>query len=210
MSVRQYIGARYVPKFVGQWDANTSYESLSIVLYGNSSYTSKAQVPAGIAPTNTEYWAETGNYNGHIDALQKYINDLYSNVSSLGNLLTLRVYGLNSVFSDSIADVSGFLYTFGLVGQLIIFVESSIATGTHTLHINPGFNPNNSSVFACNVPHELAAVLNNDTLDINVAQSLGGTRVISLCYILKTAAPSNLKIKNADNIENRSFLPEFG
>lgn len=86
MSVRQYIGARYVPKFVGQWDANTSYESLSIVLYGNSSYTSKVQVPAGIAPTNTEYWAMTGNFNGFIEDLNNNVSDLKNSISSFENV----------------------------------------------------------------------------------------------------------------------------
>lgn len=70
MATRQYIGARYVPKFVGDWDNTTAYEPLSIVLHNNASYTSKKQVPAGVLVTNTQYWVQTGSYNGFIQQLQ--------------------------------------------------------------------------------------------------------------------------------------------
>lgn len=43
--VKQYIGARYVPKFTGEWDAEYSYEPLCIVQVGNNYYTSKIPVP---------------------------------------------------------------------------------------------------------------------------------------------------------------------
>lgn len=67
MSVREYVGARYVPKFADpvEWTGDTSYEALTIVTYNNSSYTSKIPVPAtvGNPAQNTDYWALTGNYN---------------------------------------------------------------------------------------------------------------------------------------------------
>ena len=66
MANNVYIGSRYVPIFDGTWDNTKVYEPLTIVEYGNSSYTSKKQVPAGTLPTNTTYWALTGNYNGQI------------------------------------------------------------------------------------------------------------------------------------------------
>lgn len=62
-----YIGMRYVPIIIGEWDNETKYEPLSIVLYRGNSYTSKTFVPVGIVPTNTEYWALTGNYNAQIE-----------------------------------------------------------------------------------------------------------------------------------------------
>lgn len=67
MSVREYVGARYVPKFADpvEWQSDTSYEALTIVTYNNSSYTSKVPVPAtvGNPAQNIEYWVLTGNYN---------------------------------------------------------------------------------------------------------------------------------------------------
>lgn len=69
--VRQYVGARYVPKIADpvEWQENTAYEALVIVTYNNSSYTSRKPVPVsvGIPPENKEYWALTGNYNAQIE-----------------------------------------------------------------------------------------------------------------------------------------------
>lgn len=71
MAVRQYVGARYVPKFAYPvaWQAGTSYEALTIVTYNNSSYTSKIPVPAtvGNPADNDSYWALTGNYNAQVE-----------------------------------------------------------------------------------------------------------------------------------------------
>ena len=67
---RQYIGARYVPKFytnsenTSDWSPNVIYEPLTIVTYLGNSYTSKKMVPAAIGnpADNAEYWAATGVY----------------------------------------------------------------------------------------------------------------------------------------------------
>lgn len=64
--MRQYIGARYVPKFEGDWANDRTYEALCVVNYNGDSYTSKKPVPVGIAPTNTNYWALTGAYNSQL------------------------------------------------------------------------------------------------------------------------------------------------
>lgn len=71
MAVKQYIGARYVPKFfenssgTSEWRSNTIYEALTVVTRNGNSYTSKKPVPANVgAPENNpEYWVATGVYN---------------------------------------------------------------------------------------------------------------------------------------------------
>lgn len=73
MSVREYIGARYVPIFVGEWDNTQTYEPLSIVQYQGNSYTSRQYVPAGVAIANDAYWAETGNFNAQIEAYREEV-----------------------------------------------------------------------------------------------------------------------------------------
>ena len=69
--VKQYVGARYVPKFATpvEWAADTSYEALTIVTFNNASYTSKIQVPptVGNPANNPKYWALTGNYNAQVE-----------------------------------------------------------------------------------------------------------------------------------------------
>lgn len=77
---RQYIGARYVPKFFenpnttdSAWLAGVAYEALTIVTYAGNSYTSKKPVPAGIgAPNaNPDYWVATGLFNQQIESLRQ-------------------------------------------------------------------------------------------------------------------------------------------
>lgn len=77
---RQYIGARYVPKFYEgssgtDWTANTTYEPLTIVTRNGNSYTSKRAVPASVgAPeSNAYYWASTGIYNQQVEELREDI-----------------------------------------------------------------------------------------------------------------------------------------
>ena len=78
---RQYIGARYVPKFfegIGrspEWVAGLAYEALTIVTYLGNSFTSKVPVPAGVGnpADNPTYWVNTGNYNAQVDAYRKEV-----------------------------------------------------------------------------------------------------------------------------------------
>lgn len=65
---RQYVGARYVPKIMGEWNKALQYEALSVVTHLGNSFTSKVPVPANIDITNTDYWVNTGNYNSQVEA----------------------------------------------------------------------------------------------------------------------------------------------
>lgn len=78
MATRQYIGARYVPKFADpiEWDNARSYEALEIVTYLGTSYTSKKSVPVGTAITNSEYWVATGNYNAQVEEYRQEVEAL--------------------------------------------------------------------------------------------------------------------------------------
>ena len=69
MSVREYIGARYVPLFADpiDWDSTKTYEPLTVVYNQGNSYTSRQYVPAGIDISNDTYWVRTGNYNAQIE-----------------------------------------------------------------------------------------------------------------------------------------------
>lgn len=77
VGTRQYIGARYVPIFGRkdeqsiEWDNSKPYEPLTIVLYQGNSFTSRQYVPAGVAITNTEFWAVTGNYNAQVEQYRR-------------------------------------------------------------------------------------------------------------------------------------------
>ena len=87
MSVQQYIGARYVPKFyeneleTPEWRPNVQYEPLTIVTYAGNSYTSKIPVPANIGDpsNNPHFWASTGDYNAQVAQLSQDVQDLSDN-----------------------------------------------------------------------------------------------------------------------------------
>lgn len=64
---RQYVGARYVPKIMGEWNKALQYEALCVVTYMGNSFTSKVPVPANVEINNTDYWVNTGNYNTQVE-----------------------------------------------------------------------------------------------------------------------------------------------
>lgn len=84
--VRQYIGARYVPKFyesslgTSAWEAGVIYEPLTIVTYNGNSYTSKKPVPSNIGnpSAHPEYWVATGVFNEQLAEIQQRLNDIES------------------------------------------------------------------------------------------------------------------------------------
>lgn len=68
---RQYVGARYVPKIMGEWNKALQYEALSVVTYMGNSFTSKVSVPSNVEITDGKYWVNTGNYNAQVEAYRK-------------------------------------------------------------------------------------------------------------------------------------------
>ena len=73
----QYIGARYVPRFMGTYDNTQVYEALDVVDNGlGTSYIAKIPTPAGTPLTNTTYWALYGASSGAIVNLQNQIDDM--------------------------------------------------------------------------------------------------------------------------------------
>ena len=71
----RYIGARYVPKFMGVFDPTQAYENLCVVDNGSgTSYISKITVPPGSSLTDPEYWAVYGAASGAIISLQDQID----------------------------------------------------------------------------------------------------------------------------------------
>jgi hypothetical protein len=76
---RQYIGARYVPKFFddgkgsSEWISGLSYEPLTVVTHLGNTFTSKKPVPANTEITDTNYWVVTGNYNAQVEEYRQEI-----------------------------------------------------------------------------------------------------------------------------------------
>ena len=95
MANRQYIGARYVPKFFNnngsnEWVSGIAYEPLTIVTYLNNSYTSVKPVPSNVGSPNlaTEYWACTGNVTGVVSDLTERISQCENDIGVLDGDIT--------------------------------------------------------------------------------------------------------------------------
>lgn len=135
MSNNVYIGSRYVPIFDGAWSSIKTYESLTIVEYGNNSFTSKRPVPLNIPPTtgdeNDPYWALTGNYNGQISNLQRQINDNTSDITALmkkANYVTPEDFGAvgDGVTDDTTALQAAFNDPHTLIGNGTYRISNTI------------------------------------------------------------------------------------
>ena len=101
MAVREYVGARYVPIFDGDWDNTKTYEPLTIVSVTNvGSYTSKKFVPVGVDISDTEYWALTGNTTGQIINLQNQID-------AINDVLDMMRYKKIVFLADSYGNRTG-------------------------------------------------------------------------------------------------------
>lgn len=92
MSVREYVGARYVPIVVGEWDNTRTYEPLMVVTHQGNSYTSRQYVPTGIEITNESYWVLSANYNAQVEEYRKEVlaltNRVAKNETDISNLET--------------------------------------------------------------------------------------------------------------------------
>lgn len=110
---RQYVGARYVPKFASpmEWDNSRPYEALEIVTYMGSSYTSKIPVPVGAEISDQMYWVCTGNYNAQVELYREEVEELREEVEALGTIANMTerlknkniliIGGSNSVYNSS-------------------------------------------------------------------------------------------------------------
>ncbi len=104
--VREYVGARYVPKFMGTYDATQSYAALCVVDNGlGTSYISKVPTPAGTPLTDTTYWAIYGATSGAIINLQNQIDNIENNEIPGINSTVQNISDQVDANTDDIADL---------------------------------------------------------------------------------------------------------
>lgn len=105
---RQYIGARYVPKFFQgvngspEWVNGLQYEPLTIVTYLGNSFTSKVPVPAGVGnpADNPTYWVNTGNYNAQVDAYREEVAGVKSDVAGVQADLNAEIQNRENSYNE--------------------------------------------------------------------------------------------------------------
>ena len=103
---RQYVGARYVPKIMGEWNKALQYEALSVVTYMGNSFTSKVPVPANVEINNTDYWVNTANYNAQVaeykEIVTKEIEDRKNADTKISDNLTNEINNRKNADKDNI------------------------------------------------------------------------------------------------------------
>lgn len=132
-----YIGARYVPIVMGNWNAETAYEPLSIVLYEGNSYTSRTFVPAGTPVTNETYWALTGNYNAQVEQYRQEVaglqDDVNSNTSSITNINnTLTSY--DNRITTNANDINTLETNLGTTNTNVSALDGRVTTNTNDIN----------------------------------------------------------------------------
>ncbi len=137
-----YIGMRYVPKFMGDWDSTmqTAYESLSIVLYNRNTYTSKRPVPVNIPLSNTEYWVMTGFYDGQVARLQEEID-----------ALSARIDAFSTRFDSIDSAIAAINTTVSALTSRVAAAETGIASANSAITALAGrVSTNEGSIVALN------------------------------------------------------------
>ena len=97
---RQYVGARYVPKIMGEWNKALQYEALSVVTYMGNSFTSKVPVPANVEINDENYWVNSGNYNAQVEEYRNNVQALSAQVTNLSTEVTNLSTEVNKVSKD--------------------------------------------------------------------------------------------------------------
>lgn len=158
---RQYVGARYVPKIMGEWDKALQYDGLSIVTYKGNSFTSKIPVPANVDISNENYWINTGNYNAQISEYEKNVREykkdtdakiknvdnemeiINNNIDNIDNNIDIIKSNDAIIISDSygVASVVGANnWVTNLKQAIVNRYHSAVHVSTHG---SRGFVPNN-------------------------------------------------------------------
>ena len=143
-----YIGHRYVPLLVGEWDKSIQYEGLSIVTYKGASYTSKKMTPAGIDIKNEEYWVLTGNYNAQIEYYRQEVERYRDEVVDMGEYVDGEVKDLRTYVNDETASTRQ--YVDDNVNDLTDYVNDTInskvdgTVETLDLYVSNGGNDGNT------------------------------------------------------------------
>lgn len=185
---RQYIGARYVPIFGRkgeesiEWDNSAPYEPLTIVLHQGNSFTSRQYVPAGIDINNTEFWAETGNFNAQVEQYRQEVQGFNARITDIEEELSL-IGGANWNYEVGIIENKA-LYTLFTFPKDEFKLKLDLAVPNQTLYpgnaITQGspvydYAYNEKPIFACNINPSQTVIFNSILYGSDWEGSVDGT-----------------------------------
>ena len=138
MAIRQYIGARYIPRFMGEYDATTAYEVLDVVDNGmGTSYILKSPAPAGTPLSDGDHWALYGAVSGAIINLQNQIGTLDNLTTNDKDNLVEAINEIDAKILAAICPTVEILKTLDLAEDDIVYCSGyhSIGDGGSTMYI---------------------------------------------------------------------------
>lgn len=195
-----YIGARYVPLIMGAYDATKAYEPLSIVLYEGASYTSKQAVPAGVSPTNDEYWALTGNYNAQVEQYRTEVNEYKQQVTDAVQTVEEELEEQTQAFEGKISE-----YNANATEKTTVF-NTNYETKLNAFNTNA---QNKTDAFNANSEEKTNAYNSNATTKYNAYNDNANTRSAELSALVNQArdlvtalgaAVKNVTITDIDHV----------
>lgn len=102
MALKQYIGARYTPKFEGLWNASKEYSALSVVYANNKSYVSRKTVPAGTEVSDTDYWVQSADWNAQVEQYNQNVTQYKEQVDTLDKNVKTYTKQVNQFYADTL------------------------------------------------------------------------------------------------------------
>lgn len=133
MAVREYVGARYVPRFMGTLDPTQIYDALDVVDNGSgTSYIARKTVPAGTPLSDTEFWFVYGASSGAIIQLQ---NDMITAQNDIGNLQTDMTAAQGAITSLTGSVGAIFDGTFLNNKKVVVYGDSTAVTHNGTSYM---------------------------------------------------------------------------
>lgn len=151
---RQYIGARYTPRFVGIFDNTQAYEALDVVDNGQgTSYIARIPVPPNTPLTNTDYWLVYGAASGailhlqeEIDAINNEINDIKDKLSS--DFVTPEDYGaVGDGVTDDTAAMQDMLDAIKTTGGAVLLIGNYRITDKIIIRHNGAVSTEHNPIF---------------------------------------------------------------
>ena len=170
-----YTGARYVPLFATplEWNKNTTYEPLTIVIHEGNSYTSRQFVPVGVDIANEDFWALTGNYNAQVEQYRQEVKTLTNNYyrtlhpvdfGAKGDGVTDDTEAVQNCFNEcdgSLVDMQGLTYRVSSTITLPVCENALITngcikalsgfTGEYVVETSQNYTAYNNTGFALSV-----------------------------------------------------------
>ena len=174
MGMHTYIGARYVPNFLGTYDPTQEYTALDVVDNGSgTSYIARIPTPAGTPLTDTTHWKVYGAASGAIVNLQNQIDQIKE------GFVTPEMYG---AVGDGVTDDTAAINDALAVGGTIVFNSGS----TYAIDTDVSLLPES-----------------NSTIDLNGAKLKAIPNGLDYYEVIMIQNKKNVVVKNGTIVGDR-------